>query len=126
MLKTESVLENEAYKILWNFEIQTDHLIPARRPDLVLIIKKKACLRINMYLSHYRELRKLVKHEGYGDTYFKRDTWNGFQGLGKGIEAVGNRRKNRDRSNYSIIEIGQNTKTSPVDLKRLSVNLVND
>ena len=25
------------YKILWDFEIQTDHLILARRPDLELI-----------------------------------------------------------------------------------------
>ena len=37
MHKPESVLENETHKILWDFEIQTDHLIPARRPDLVLI-----------------------------------------------------------------------------------------
>ena len=34
MREPESVLENETYKILWDFEIQTDHLIPARRPDL--------------------------------------------------------------------------------------------
>ena len=36
----ESVLENETHEIHWKFEIQTDHLIPARRPDLVLIIRK--------------------------------------------------------------------------------------
>ena len=35
------VLENERHKILWNFEIQTDHLISARRPDLVIDYKKK-------------------------------------------------------------------------------------
>ena len=34
MPKTESALKNETYKILWDFKIQTDHLIPARRPDL--------------------------------------------------------------------------------------------
>ena len=39
MRKPESVLETETNIILWNFTIQTDHLIPARRPDLV--IKKK-------------------------------------------------------------------------------------
>ena len=39
--KQECVLEYETHKIHWNFEIQTDHLISARRPDLVLIIKKK-------------------------------------------------------------------------------------
>ena len=38
----ESVLENGTYKILWDFEIQTDHQSPARRPDLGIInIKKK-------------------------------------------------------------------------------------
>ena len=35
----ESVLENETHKLLWDFEIQTDHLILARRPDLVIIQK---------------------------------------------------------------------------------------
>ena len=37
----ESILENEMYKILWDFVIQTDHLIPARRPDFVSIHPKK-------------------------------------------------------------------------------------
>ena len=41
MHKPESVLENETHKILWDFEIQTDHLIPARRPDQEIIYKKK-------------------------------------------------------------------------------------
>ena len=27
------ILENAVHKILWDFEIQTDNLIPARRPD---------------------------------------------------------------------------------------------
>ena len=29
------------HKILWDFVIQTDHLIPARRPNLVIMNKKK-------------------------------------------------------------------------------------
>ena len=41
MHEPESVLENETHNILWDFEIKTDHLIPARRPYLVLINKKK-------------------------------------------------------------------------------------
>ena len=41
MHKPESVLENEMHKILWDFEIQIDHLILARRPDLVIVKKKK-------------------------------------------------------------------------------------
>ena len=30
----ESVLENDKHELLWDFDIQTDHLISARRPDL--------------------------------------------------------------------------------------------
>ena len=41
MYKPEFVLENETHEILLDFEIQTDHLIPARRPDLVIINKKR-------------------------------------------------------------------------------------
>ena len=35
------VLENYSHKLLWEFNIQTDHLIPARRPDLIIITEKK-------------------------------------------------------------------------------------
>ena len=35
------VLENESHKLLWDFNIQTDHLIPARRPNLIIINIKK-------------------------------------------------------------------------------------
>ena len=41
MHKTESILDNESHKILWGFEIQTDHLIPVRRLNIVLMNKKK-------------------------------------------------------------------------------------
>ena len=35
MVDTQPVLENDARKLLWDgFDIQTDHLISARRPDL--------------------------------------------------------------------------------------------
>ena len=36
-----TVLENDTHKLLWDFDIQTDHLISARRPDLIIINKKK-------------------------------------------------------------------------------------
>ena len=32
--------ENYNYKILWEFSIQTDHVIEAQRPDLVVVDKK--------------------------------------------------------------------------------------
>ena len=41
MHNSESVLENETYKVLWDFEIQTDHQILTRRPDQVKINKKE-------------------------------------------------------------------------------------
>ena len=36
-----SVLENETHKLLGDFAIETDRLILARHPDLVIINKKK-------------------------------------------------------------------------------------
>ena len=41
MFIPEPVLKNETHKLLWDFEIQTDHLISARRPDLNVEKKKK-------------------------------------------------------------------------------------
>ena len=35
------VLEKDTHKLLWDFDIHTDHLISARRPDLIIINKKK-------------------------------------------------------------------------------------
>ena len=37
MHKPESVLMNKSHYILWDFETQTDYLIPALRPDLVTV-----------------------------------------------------------------------------------------
>ena len=36
-----SVQENDTHKLLWDFDIQTDHQISARRPDLIIINNKK-------------------------------------------------------------------------------------
>ena len=41
MHKPESVLKNVMHETVWDFKIQTDHLIPTRRQDLVIIKKKK-------------------------------------------------------------------------------------
>ena len=41
MHNSEFVRENETHRFLWDFEIQTDHLISARRPNLVIVKKKK-------------------------------------------------------------------------------------
>ena len=39
--ETESIQENKTYKLLWDLEIQTDHQISTRQPDLVIVIKEK-------------------------------------------------------------------------------------
>ena len=78
MHNSAPILENDTHKLLWDFNIQTDHLIPARRPDLIIINKEKrigkfvdfaapADDRINLkeyekkdkYLDLARELKKL-------------------------------------------------------------------
>ena len=35
------VLEKDTHKLQWDFDIHTDHLISARRPDLIIINNKK-------------------------------------------------------------------------------------
>ena len=42
----ESVLENENHKILWDFSIQTNHVVETRRPDLIVVDKKKRSCKI--------------------------------------------------------------------------------
>ena len=80
MLNPAYVLENETHKLVRDFDAQTDHLIPARRPDQVIINKKKRACRIvdftfpsdhrvklkesekkNKYLDLDREWEKLLK-----------------------------------------------------------------
>ena len=46
MHNSESVLENEAHKRLWDFEIQTNTNISPRQPDLVIINKEERTCRI--------------------------------------------------------------------------------
>ena len=60
MQKPESVQENETQKILRDFEIQMDHFIQFRKPDLVLINKKKrTCYRVDFAIpADYRMKEK--------------------------------------------------------------------
>ena len=78
------VIENDTNKLLWDFDIQMDHLISARRPDLIIInnkkkkkicqiidfavpadqtIKLKECEKRNKYLDLARQLKKTVGHD---------------------------------------------------------------
>ena len=74
-------LDNERHKILWNFEIKTDHLISARRLDLMAVNKKKSVpldrrekiiesKKRDKYLDVARELKKNREYEDDGDTNY--------------------------------------------------------
>ena len=70
MHNSEPILENESQKILWNFEIQTNHLISARQPDLVIIKKKKGTCRIVDFAvpaDHRVKLKESEKRDKYLD-----------------------------------------------------------
>ena len=46
MHNPELILKNETHKVRWDFEIQTNHIITARRPDLMTVNEKKRTYRI--------------------------------------------------------------------------------
>ena len=76
----ERVLENEDYKILWDFCIQTDHVIEARRPDLVVVDKKeRSCEVIDFAVPgdssiEEKEKEKIEKYQDLGRELQK--IWN--------------------------------------------------
>ena len=64
------VLKNDSHKLLWDFDIQTDHLIPARRPDLIIINKRKRIYKIVDYavpVDHRINLKEGEKKDKYLD-----------------------------------------------------------
>ena len=44
--KPNAVTEANEVKILWDFEIRTDHVIPARRPEIVVLGKNNRTVHI--------------------------------------------------------------------------------
>ena len=81
--------------------------------------------KISKFLDLRRKLwKKSAEHTGDGDSNCSWCTWNCSQSIGKGIRTVGIQKKNRDYSDYSIVEIGKNTEKSPGDLGRLSVSQI--
>ena len=78
------VLKNCTHKLLWDFDIKTDHLISDWRPNLIIInqkkkkickvvdfavsadhrIKLKECEKRDKYPDLARELKKTMEHEG--------------------------------------------------------------
>ena len=145
MHNSESVLENVTHKLHWDFNIQTDHLISARRLHLIIINKRKrTCRMVNFpVLADYRvklkesekedkyhdlvkELRKkktkkTVEHESDDYINCNRCSWYSHQRIDTRIGGLGNKKTSEDHSNCRIIEIGQNTEKSPGNLRRLAV-----
>ena len=75
----ESALENEDYKILWDFSIQTDHVIEAWRPDLVLVDKKeRSCKVIDFSVPGDSRIEK------------EKDKIEKYQGLGRELQKIWN------------------------------------
>ena len=71
MLNPTPVLENDSYKLLWDFDIHTDPLISARRPDLIIINKQKENLQKNVDFAvpadHRIKLKEYEKKDKYLD-----------------------------------------------------------
>ena len=70
MHKPAPVLENDTHKLPWDFDIHTDHLITARRPDLIVINKKKRTRKIFDFAvpgDHRIKLKECEKKDKYLD-----------------------------------------------------------
>ena len=123
----------------WDFNIQTNHVISARRPGFVMIKKKRTCKigdfavpadngiklieseKKNKYMDLAWELKKTMEHEG--DDCTNRD-WCFWYRHRKSIKGTGGLEKKKtsgNHPNYYIIENGQDTEKSPGDLGRLAV-----
>ena len=129
MHNLESVSENETHYVLWDFEIQTDPLISARRPDLVMVntppenlpnsglcrsssdhrVKLKESKKRNKYLDLAREHKKTMGHKNDGDTNCNWCARYSHRRIDKGTVGVGNKKTSGDHRNNNMVEIGQNT-----------------
>ena len=95
---TKSVQENETHKVLWDFDIQTDHLISARRPDLMISIRTDHRVKLKesekevKYLDLASERKKTMEHESEGDTNFNWYSWYSHERIDKETGGLGNKR----------------------------------
>ena len=67
-------LENDTHKLLWDFDVDTDHLISARRPNLIIITppptkKKRICKIVDFVVpaDHRIKLKEYEKKDKYLD-----------------------------------------------------------
>ena len=141
MHNPESVLENEAHKLLWDFEIQTDHLISYKWPDFIIMNKKRQVAGLWTLLSrrttkyNWKDAKwgistwtllgswkKTVEHESDHYTNCNLCSWYSYQRICTRTGGLGNNGTGRNNPNYSIVEIGQNIEKIPGDLRRLAVS----
>ena len=114
------LLDNEMQKSHSDFEIKTDLLISARRPDLVIISQKKRTGRIldftvsadhrvklkesqknGKYLDLARDLKKkqkTVEHESDGYNNCNSCSWYNHQIIGTRTGGLGNKRMSEDQT----------------------------
>ena len=123
MPNPESIVENETPKFLWDFDIQTEHLISARRPDLIIINKKKRTCRIvdfGVPADHWVKLKenenrdwpckgiekKTVEHQCEIYTNCNWRSCYSHQRTDTGTGGLGNKRTSKNHPSYNIIKIG--------------------
>ena len=64
----EAIIDNESCKILWDFTVQTDHFITAKKPEMIFIDKKHHACQIIDFAIPYdtrvddKEVEKIEKY----------------------------------------------------------------
>ena len=76
----ETVQENEAHKLFWDFETQMNHQISARQLNLIIVNQKKRTCRIVDFAvskDHRVELKESEKKNKYQDLAWElKKLWN--------------------------------------------------
>ena len=137
----ESTLKNETHKRPWDFEIQTDHIISTRRPDLMIVNKKsrgtwwivefavladhrvklKEREKIVKYLELARELKKLWNTKVTAIPFVIGTLCIVTKGLVQGLEDLEITGQVENIQITEFIKISQYPVKSPRNLRRLTV-----
>ena len=123
----ESLQDNKMHKVLWDFQIQTDHLISARRPDLIVVNKKENFPNCELCCSGWPQSKiekKEDKNLHFARELKKQQLWKmKVTVILVVIGGLGNKKTGRDHTNYGIIKIGQTSAKSPGYLRKNAVTL---
>ena len=132
-------------RIFCVFEIQTDDIIFLRKPDLLIVNKRdrerdreRVCWIVDFAVPTDHRVKSKENKKRYQHRDLAKELkeklcnmrvtvmllvismlGNDPERISKKDGRVGNQRTNRDHPNYNIIEIGQKTKKSPEDFRRL-------